>query len=112
MVEMIYDEDNKNLKVLEFSPRIVGGQIAKMVKYASGVNLKKVAIDLFINQQTNLENTTKKNIVVDICEIDSEKNIIKACNDELLKGYKLIEQEEKKSTIGENMLIYKIYENE
>lgn len=110
MVEMIYDKNKKRLNVLEFSPRLVGGRIAKMIQHALGVNLKKCAIDLFIKQQTDLKKRKEKNIIVDICEINIENNIIKKCNSEFLKGYKLIEEERQKSSIANNTLVYRIYE--
>src|SRR5699024_1779990 len=49
VVEMIYDFKNDNLNVLEFSPRVVGGRISKLIEYAIGINLDDISIDLFFD---------------------------------------------------------------
>lgn len=113
LVEMIYDNEEKEFKVLEFSPRVVGGRIAKMIEYALGINLDEISMDLFFKEeQVRIDERYNKTTIVDICNVDSKGNEVTSYESEKLVDYKLVEVEETKSPIGQNIIRYKIFEKE
>ena len=110
---MIYDKNNDKFEVLEFSPRIVGGRIAKMIKYASGIDLEKISMMYFFEEKpVEIKENINKATIVDICNVNSEGKEISGYNGKELSGFRLIDVEETKSSIGENKVRYKIYEKE
>ena len=113
LVEMVYDLGNDKLNVLEFSPRTVGGRISKMIEYAIGLNLDNISIDLFfgINNFTIKEKKNKMTIL-DICNVDANGKEVSGYSNEYLQKYELVDIEETKSPIGNNLIKYKIYERE
>ena len=113
LVEMIYDNEEKEFKVLEFSPRVVGGRIAKMIEYALGINLDEISMDLFFKEkQVSFDEKYNKITIVDICNVDSEGNEVTSYEAKKLVDYKLVEVEETKSPIGQNKIRYKIFGKE
>ena len=110
LVEMIYDITNDKMNVLEFSPRLVGGRIAKMIKYALGINLEKISIASFLEiKDQNLNEDSNEEILLDICDVDLTGSESISYSNEELKKYELIDVEEAKSTIGSNTVRYKMY---
>lgn len=113
LVEMIYDNEEKDFKVLEFSPRVVGGRIAKMIEYALGINLDEISMDLFFKgNEICIKEKYNKTTIVDICNVGSDGNEVTSYEAEKLVDYKLVEVEETKSPIGANKIRYKIFEKE
>ena len=113
LVEMIYSDEDKEFKVLEFSPRIVGGRITKMIEYALGINLDEISLELFFGErQLQTKEKYNKITVVDICNIDIDGNEVTSYEPNKLADYRLVEVEEIQSPIGQNKIRYKIFEKE
>lgn len=62
MAEVMYNKIDKKIYLIEFSPRVPGGKLSKMIEYATGLNLNKISIDLFLNKSIDLSFHKKESV--------------------------------------------------
>jgi len=60
--EVLYDRKSKEVFLIEFSPRVPGGRLAKMIELSTGININSMAIDLFFEKQIENVSTIGKSI--------------------------------------------------
>ncbi len=76
MAEVMYNKIDKKIYLIEFSPRVPGGKLSKMIEYATGLNLNKISIDLFLNNDVDLTLVKKESVklIIDLNMNDNYSN--------------------------------------
>lgn len=83
--------DNGDIYLLELSPRQTSGRIAKIIKLATGIDLERIAIDIFADS-VNIMQFDNRNIRM---RIERNDNILAESN------YEIIEVKQEKSVYGD-----------
>lgn len=94
VAEFIVSKNNE-IYLLELSPRQTSERIAKLIQLSTGVDLEKIAIDIFLDNAT----------ITTSCERFIRMQIKRSCPIMEDKNYKLIEVHEEKSVYGDNIII-------
>ena len=55
MAEVMYDYEEDKINLIEFSPRVPGGRLSKLINYGSGINLDEISIKSFVEEEINIE---------------------------------------------------------
>ena len=76
MAEVMYNKKDKKIYLIEFSPRVPDGKLSKMIEYATGLNLNKISIDLFLNNDVDLTLVKKESVklIIDLNMNDNYSN--------------------------------------
>lgn len=77
MSEVIYDYESDTIKVIEFSPRVPGGKLSKLVKYGSGIDLDELSIKACVGKNITLKkNLSSVQLTISSKEIKKTNNTI------------------------------------
>jgi len=73
MAEVFYNIESDNVELIEFSPRVPGGKISKLIEYGSGVNLNRLSIEVLVKKEVCVN---KKRIPVKLTISFDESDVI------------------------------------
>lgn len=97
LIQMIYDENRDKIFVLEFAPRIGGGDNYDIIKRSTGFDLIDASIDSFLGNKVTLDQKQSEFLIadnyiyVDACEfgrVENYQHLIDEGTIEYLKIYK------------------------